>query len=98
MQRVAAIIDRSSNKMNHNYSPLKNLSELEKLHWNVEIVVITVLYGNQDIHIKSVEALAKATSSDKRLNMIIVDNKGDYDINALMESKEVIDKPLEHSL
>ena len=71
---------------------LKNLSELEKLHWNVEIVVTTVLYGNQDIHIKSVEALAKATSSDKRLNMIIVDNKGDYDINALMESKELIDK------
>ena len=71
---------------------LKNLSELEKLNWNVEIVVTTVLYGNQDIHIKSVEALAKATSSDKRLNMIIVDNKGDYDINALMESKELIDK------
>ena len=79
--------------MNHgNYSYAKKLKRIGKTHWNVEIVVTTVLYGNQDIHIKSVEALAKATSSDKRVNMIIVDNKGDYDINALMESKEVIDK------
>ena len=71
---------------------LKNLSELTNFNWNVDVVTTTILYGNQDIHMKSVEALAKATRSEKKLYMIIVDNKGDYDINTLMASEKVTSK------
>ena len=65
---------------------LKNLKELEDHSWDTNLVITTVIYGNQDIHIKSVQSLEKITKHDIKISMIIVDNKGNYDIDKLIES------------
>ena len=65
---------------------LKNLEELNDQSWDTNLIITTVIYGNQDIHIKSVQSLEKITKHKIKITMIIVDNKGNYDVEKLIES------------
>ena len=76
--------------MTNNIHYLKSLKDLASISWDTNIIVTTVVYGNQDIHRKSVASLVKATSLKNKLSLILVDNKGDYDIDKLVSSTDII--------
>lgn len=56
---------------------------LSQIKWNCDAIVLTVVYGNQDIHEMSIENLTRVSSNTTKLSLIIIDNKGDYNVDRL---------------
>ena len=62
---------------------IRNLKCLEAIRWDSNLIILTVVYSNQDIHLQSIKNLAHITANYLRVSIIIVDNKGDYDLSRL---------------
>ena len=62
---------------------LRNLKCLEAIRWDCNLIILTIVYGNQDIHIQNIKNLIRKTSRELKLSIILVDNKGDYELSKL---------------
>jgi len=67
---------------------IHNLQCLEAIRWDCNLIILTVVYGNQDIHLQSIKNLIQKTSKKLKISLILVDNKGDYDLTELAAIKQ----------
>ena len=47
-----------------NVTTLTRMNDLNKIKWKTDIIIITVVYGNQELHIDSLRCLIKSTLSE----------------------------------